>query len=253
MSLTSSSSSSCLRTLRAFLLLQLLLVPPCLLHPQPCRLLAQIGHSVRVGALLPAQRAARVQVQAALSRAAAAVSRDRELERDPERVNFLPYNLSLELVPRQLTAADPESLLRCACQGVVVQGVSAVLAFPQSREELLQVDLTASSLEIPFISVLQHGEPLHTQVRAAPARARTWTLGKCFGTARNHRVRVPGLTLTCVTSGGVSGGELRLRVCVRLLICSHGFTLKLQQLKNRDENVEENREQGGEHGGTERE
>uniref|UniRef100_A0AAX7STJ1 Glutamate receptor n=1 Tax=Astatotilapia calliptera TaxID=8154 RepID=A0AAX7STJ1_ASTCA len=140
----------------SFLLLQLLLVPPCLLHPQPCRLLAQIGHSVRVGALLPAQRAARVQVQAALSRAAAA------------RVNFLPYNLSLELVPRQLTAADPESLLRCACQGVVVQGVSAVLAFPQSREELLQVDLTASSLEIPFISVLQHGEPLRTQVRAAP-------------------------------------------------------------------------------------
>uniref|UniRef100_A0A3Q4GWW9 Glutamate receptor n=1 Tax=Neolamprologus brichardi TaxID=32507 RepID=A0A3Q4GWW9_NEOBR len=170
MSLTSSSSSSCLRTLRAFLLLQLLLVPPCLLHPQPCRLLAQIGHSVRVGALLPAQRAARVQVQAALSRAAAAVSRNRELERDPERVNFLPYNLSLELVPRQLTAADPESLLRCACQGVVVQGVSAVLAFPQSREELLQVDLTASSLEIPFISVLQHGEPLRTQVRAAPNR-----------------------------------------------------------------------------------
>ncbi|XP_005923029.1 glutamate receptor ionotropic, NMDA 3B [Haplochromis burtoni] len=165
MSLTSSSSSSCLRSLRAFLLLQLLLVPPCLLHPQPCRLLAQIGHSVRVGALLPAQRAARVQVQAALSRAAAAVSRDRELERDPERVNFLPYNLSLELVPRQLTAADPESLLRCACQGVVVQGVSAVLAFPQSREELLQVDLTASSLEIPFISVLQHGEPLRTQNR----------------------------------------------------------------------------------------
>uniref|UniRef100_A0A3P9D0Y6 Glutamate receptor n=1 Tax=Maylandia zebra TaxID=106582 RepID=A0A3P9D0Y6_9CICH len=150
------------------MVLLLLLVPPCLLHPQPCRLLAQIGHSVRVGALLPAQRAARVQVQAALSRAAAAVSRDRELERDPERVNFLPYNLSLELVPRQLTAADPESLLRCACQGVVVQGVSAVLAFPQSREELLQVDLTASSLEIPFISVLQHGEPLRTQVRAAP-------------------------------------------------------------------------------------
>lgn len=216
MSLTSSSSSSCLRTLRAFLLLQLLLVPPCLLHPQPCRLLAQIGHSVRVGALLPAQRAARVQVQAALSRAAAAVSRDQELERDPERVNFLPYNLSLELVPRQLTAADPESLLRCACQGVVVQGVSAVLAFPQSREELLQVDLTASSLEIPFISVLQHGEPLHTQVRAAPARARTWTLGKCFGTARNHPVRVPGLTLTCVTSGGVSGGNC---ACAYVCVC----------------------------------
>uniref|UniRef100_A0A3Q1CUA0 Glutamate receptor n=1 Tax=Amphiprion ocellaris TaxID=80972 RepID=A0A3Q1CUA0_AMPOC len=150
-----SSSSSWIRTLRAFLLLlflRLLLLPPCQLHPQPCHLLAQIGHTVRVGALLPAQRAARVQVQAALSRAAAA-----------DRVNHLPYNLSLELVSRPLSAADPESLLRCVCQGVAVQGVSAVLAFPQSRDELLQVDLMASFLEVPFLSVLEHGEPLRTQ------------------------------------------------------------------------------------------
>ncbi|XP_073333389.1 glutamate receptor ionotropic, NMDA 3B [Pagrus major] len=174
-----SSTSSWSRTLRVLLLVQLLLMPPCLLHPQPCHLLAQIGHTVRVGALLPAQRAARVQVQAALSRAAAAMSRDRdrdrdpeqdrdpELERDPEpeRDNFLPYNLSLELVSRQPAAADPESLFRCVCQGVVVQGVSAVLAFPQSREELLQVDFMASFLEIPFLSVFEHGEPLRTQNR----------------------------------------------------------------------------------------
>uniref|UniRef100_A0A4W6FVM9 Glutamate receptor n=1 Tax=Lates calcarifer TaxID=8187 RepID=A0A4W6FVM9_LATCA len=165
MSFTSSSSWS--RTLRAFLLLQLLLVPPCLLHPQPCHLLAQIGHTVRVGALLPAQRAARVQVQAALSRATAAMSRDPDPDpdRDREWDNFLPYNLSLELVSRQPAAADPESLFRCLCQGVVVQGVSAVLAFPQSREELLQVDFMASFLEIPFLSVIEHGEPLRTQNR----------------------------------------------------------------------------------------
>ncbi|GAA6226290.1 glutamate receptor ionotropic, NMDA 3B [Lates japonicus] len=165
MSFTSSSSWS--QTLRAFLLLQLLLVPPCLLHPQPCHLLAHIGHTVRVGALLPAQRAARVQVQAALSRATAAMSRgqDPDPDRDWERDNFLPYNLSLELVSRQPAAADPESLFRCVCQGVVVQGVSAVLAFPQSREELLQVDFMASFLEIPFLSVIEHGEPLRTQVR----------------------------------------------------------------------------------------
>uniref|UniRef100_A0A3Q3L769 Glutamate receptor n=1 Tax=Mastacembelus armatus TaxID=205130 RepID=A0A3Q3L769_9TELE len=123
----------------ALLVLQLLLIPPCLLHPQPCHLLAQIGHKVRVGALLPAQRAVRVQVQAALNRAAT-------------RENFLPYNLSLELVSRQPSAADPESLFRSVCQGVVVQGVSAVLAFPQSRDELLQVDFMASFLEIPFLS-----------------------------------------------------------------------------------------------------
>ncbi|XP_053178660.1 LOW QUALITY PROTEIN: glutamate receptor ionotropic, NMDA 3B [Scomber japonicus] len=154
MTFTSSSSSSS-RTPGAFLLLQLLLVQPCLLHPQPCHLLAQIGHSVRVGALLPAQRTARVQVQAALSRAAAALHED----------NFLPYNLSLELVPRQPAAADPESLFRCACEGVVVQGVTAVLAFPQSREELLHVDFMSSFLEIPFISVMEHEEPLDTQNR----------------------------------------------------------------------------------------
>ncbi|XP_037326100.2 glutamate receptor ionotropic, NMDA 3B [Pungitius pungitius] len=171
MSFTSSSSSSpsCSRTLLAVLLLHLL--PPCLLHPQPCHLLAQIGHTVRVGALLPAQRGARVQVQAALSRAAAAMSRDRDWnqdqdrDRDRQQHNFLPYNLSLELVSRQPAAADPESLFRCVCQGVVVQGVSAVLAFPQSREELLQVDFMASFLEIPFLSVIEHGEPLRTQNR----------------------------------------------------------------------------------------
>ncbi|GLD72912.1 glutamate receptor ionotropic, NMDA 3B [Lates japonicus] len=81
---------------------------------------------------------------------------DRDPDRDWERDNFLPYNLSLELVSRQPAAADPESLFRCVCQGVVVQGVSAVLAFPQSREELLQVDFMASFLEIPFLSVIEH-------------------------------------------------------------------------------------------------
>ncbi|XP_022620574.1 glutamate receptor ionotropic, NMDA 3B [Seriola dumerili] len=160
-----SSSSSWSRTLRAFLLLQLLLVPPCLLHPQPCHVLAQIGHTVRVGALLPAQRAARVQVQAALNRAAAALKRDQYPDPDRERDNFLPYNLSLELVSRQPAAADPESLFRCVCQGVVVQGVSAVLAFPQNRDELLQVDFMASFLEIPVLSVIEHGEPLLVQNR----------------------------------------------------------------------------------------
>ncbi|XP_041647741.1 glutamate receptor ionotropic, NMDA 3B-like [Cheilinus undulatus] len=169
MSFTSSSSSSCSscscsRTLPLFLLLHLLLAPPCLFHPQPCHLLAQIGHSVRVGALLPAQRAARVRVESALSRAAEALKSERE--RDPDRYpgSVLPYNLSLELVTRQPVAADPQSVLRAVCEGVVVRGVSAVLAFPQSRAELLQVDLLASHLNIPILSVSEHEEPLRTQV-----------------------------------------------------------------------------------------
>ncbi|XP_053709205.1 glutamate receptor ionotropic, NMDA 3B [Synchiropus splendidus] len=154
MNFTSSLCSSS-RTL-GLLLLHLLLVQPCLLHPQPCHILAQIGHTVRVGALLPAQRAARAQIQAALSRAAG---------RDRDQYNFLPYNLSLELVSRQPSAGDPASMFRCVCEGVVVQGVSAVLAFPQNRQELLQVDFIASFLEIPFVSVVEHGEPLDTQNR----------------------------------------------------------------------------------------
>uniref|UniRef100_A0A3B3U1P2 Glutamate receptor n=1 Tax=Poecilia latipinna TaxID=48699 RepID=A0A3B3U1P2_9TELE len=136
----------------SFFLRALLLGPGCHLHPQPCHLLAQIGHAVRVGALLPAQREARLQVQAALSRTAA-------------RVNFLPYNLSVELVSRQLAAADPESLIRCACQRVLERGVSAALAFPQSREELLQVDLLAAALRVPVVSLIEHAEPLRTQNR----------------------------------------------------------------------------------------
>uniref|UniRef100_A0A3B3X9Y9 Glutamate receptor n=1 Tax=Poecilia mexicana TaxID=48701 RepID=A0A3B3X9Y9_9TELE len=144
MSLT--STLSWFRTFRTFLVVQLLLGPGCHLHPQPCHLLAQIGHAVRVGALLPAQREARLQVQAALSRTAA-------------RVNFLPYNLSVELVSRQLAAADPESLIRCACQRVLERGVSAALAFPQSREELLQVDLLAAALRVPVVSLIEHADP----------------------------------------------------------------------------------------------
>ncbi|XP_040926639.1 glutamate receptor ionotropic, NMDA 3A isoform X2 [Betta splendens] len=168
MSFTSSSSwSSWSRTVGAFFLFQLLLTPPCLLHPQPCSLLAQIGHKLRVGALLPAQRAVRIPVQAALSRAALDMNREREPPEDhgPEwkRDNFLPYNLSLELITRQPESADPESLFRSVCQGVVVQGVSAILAFPQNRDELLQVDFMASFLEIPFLSVIEHEEPLRTQ------------------------------------------------------------------------------------------
>lgn len=169
---------------------------------------------MRVGALLPAQRGARVQVQAALSRAAAAMDRDRDRDRDRdpnrERNNFLPYNLSLELVSRQPAAADPESLFRCVCQGVVVQGVSAVLAFPQSREELLQVDFMASFLEIPFLSVIEHGEPLRTQVRLPPPRLSAHEPTRIR--YRFHRGPGPGsgvggsvwsgLTLTCLICGG---------------------------------------------------
>uniref|UniRef100_A0AAY4ELY4 Glutamate receptor n=1 Tax=Denticeps clupeoides TaxID=299321 RepID=A0AAY4ELY4_9TELE len=130
-------------------------IAPCHLHPQPCHILAQIGHTVRVGALLPSRQPARVR--AALGRALAGAAQSGD--------NFLPYNLSLEVLPREPASGDPESLFRFVCQAVVVQGVSAVLAFPQSQEEIVQVEFMAAFLEIPFISIIEHGEPLKTQNR----------------------------------------------------------------------------------------
>lgn len=150
---------------------------------------------MRVGALLPAQRGARLQVQAALNRAAAALSRDRDRDRDRERVNFLPYNLSLELVSRHPAAADPDSVLRCACQRALAQGASAALAFPQSREELLQLDLLASVLELPLISLIEHAEePLRVQVRSSSSPVRVHA--HLFRLATSGGSVLPGLTLT---------------------------------------------------------
>ncbi|XP_056132917.1 glutamate receptor ionotropic, NMDA 3B [Lampris incognitus] len=130
-------------------------IQPSLLHPQPCHILAQVGHTVRLGALLPTQRPARVR--AALGRALTAITQTGN--------KFLPYNLSLEVVPRQPGAGDPESLFRCVCQALVVRGVSAVLAFPQTQEEIVQVEFMASFLEIPFLSIIENGEPLKSQNR----------------------------------------------------------------------------------------
>lgn len=144
----------------SFLSLLFLLAPRCQTHPEPCHLLARIGHTLRLGALLPARQPARIQ--AALGRAL--------LHLQSAHSALLPYNLSVEVVwggawGGARRPGDPETALRCVCEELVVNGVSAVLAFPQSREELLQVEFMATFLEIPFISIIEQGEPIRTQVR----------------------------------------------------------------------------------------
>ncbi|XP_076149304.1 glutamate receptor ionotropic, NMDA 3B [Alosa pseudoharengus] len=128
---------------------------PSHLHPQPCHILARIGHTVRLGALLPTRQPSRIQ--SALNRALVHLRQTGN--------NFLPYNLSLEVLSREPQNGDPESLFRCVCQDIVVQGVSAVLAFPQTQEELIQVEFMSTFLEIPFISIIEQGEPLRTENR----------------------------------------------------------------------------------------
>uniref|UniRef100_A0A3P8V5Q2 Glutamate receptor n=1 Tax=Cynoglossus semilaevis TaxID=244447 RepID=A0A3P8V5Q2_CYNSE len=149
---------------RPLLLLLLLLIfsvysspDPCFLHPQHCHLLARIGHTVRLGALLPSRQPARIQN--ALNRALASL-RHQSGSTDsstttPQVPPLLPYNLSLEVVARSPAGGDPESWSRSACHDLVVRGVSAVLAFPRSTEELIQVEFLSSFLEIPFISILE--------------------------------------------------------------------------------------------------
>lgn len=138
----------------------------CFPHSQTCHILARIGHTVRLGALLPTRQPARIQN--ALNRALASLRHQgggADSSTTPSQTPpLLPYNLSLEVVARTPAGGDPESLSRSACQDLVVRGVSAVLAFPRSREELIQVEFLSSFLEIPFISILEDTEPLVTKV-----------------------------------------------------------------------------------------
>uniref|UniRef100_A0A3P8UZD3 Glutamate receptor n=1 Tax=Cynoglossus semilaevis TaxID=244447 RepID=A0A3P8UZD3_CYNSE len=165
-----------------------------------CHLLARIGHTVRLGALLPSRQPARIQN--ALNRALVPP--------------LLPYNLSLEVVARSPAGGDPESWSRSACHDLVVRGVSAVLAFPRSTEELIQVEFLSSFLEIPFISILEDTEPLvtknlfHLQMSA---RVPPSTLGSLLlavlqgGNEDRDRGSWGGVAVTC--PGGEASEERR--------------------------------------------
>ncbi|XP_055729581.1 glutamate receptor ionotropic, NMDA 3A-like [Salvelinus fontinalis] len=99
-------------------------------------------------------------------------------------VGLLPYNLSLEVVmavdaglgelptfsSSTPVCEDPMSFLECVCHTVIVQGVSAMMAFPQTRDDLVKIEFIASTLQIPVISVVQNvfkrqsKNPLHFQM-----------------------------------------------------------------------------------------
>uniref|UniRef100_A0A667XG13 Glutamate receptor n=1 Tax=Myripristis murdjan TaxID=586833 RepID=A0A667XG13_9TELE len=185
---------------RPILLLLLLAVlssspEPCFPHPQPCHILARIGHTVRLGALLPTRQPARIQN--ALNRALASLRHQSGAADSSTTTSqtppLLPYNLTLEMVARSPAGGDPESLSRSACQDLVVRGVSAVLAFPRSREELIQVEFLSSFLEIPFISILEDTEPLRTKNR--------------FHLQMSARVPPSALGTAVICPGWEEGGE----------------------------------------------
>ncbi|XP_041104051.1 glutamate receptor ionotropic, NMDA 3A-like [Polyodon spathula] len=100
---------------------------------------------------------------------------------------LLPYNLSLEVVlaveaglgelpsfsfssSPSSVFTDPLSFLQSVCHSVVVQGVSAILAFPQKKREFLELEFISSVLQTPVISIVQNEftrtskNPLHLQM-----------------------------------------------------------------------------------------
>ncbi|EPY77583.1 hypothetical protein CB1_001235004 [Camelus ferus] len=180
-------------------------VPGSSSHPQPCQILKRIGHAVRVGAvhLQPWTTGPRAASRTPDGSPTGAQRDEPEpgTWRPPEpspgarwdallfavdnlnRVEgLLPYNLSLEVVmaieaglgdlpllpfssPSSPWSSDPFSFLQSVCHTVVVQGVSALLAFPQSLGEMMELDLVSYVLHIPVISIVRHEFPRESQVR----------------------------------------------------------------------------------------
>uniref|UniRef100_UPI00358F187E glutamate receptor ionotropic, NMDA 3B-like n=1 Tax=Myxine glutinosa TaxID=7769 RepID=UPI00358F187E len=135
-----------------------LLLPGTEGHPEPCVLLAKIGHSLRLGLALPQA--------SAYSHALRRVIRSATVARAARRA--LPYNLTLELVPvpqwdcpkcrfTTAQAADPAWRLRAICGGVVARGVTAILAFPSGATDWLQAELLGLGLGLPVLAVAVPG------------------------------------------------------------------------------------------------
>ncbi|KPP66449.1 hypothetical protein Z043_115052 [Scleropages formosus] len=131
--------------------------PECRAHPQPCQILKRIGHTVRVGA---------VHLQPRVLGEGDTDGGRKSILLAVETLNrmadVLPFNLSLEVVMAVETglgelpafsfassstraATDPVSFLQSVCHTVVVQGVSAMMAFPQSRGELLELEFVSTA------------------------------------------------------------------------------------------------------------
>ncbi|KAI1239693.1 hypothetical protein IHE44_0011117 [Lamprotornis superbus] len=179
-------------------------VPGSASHPQPCQILRRIGHTVRPRAAPAAAawpgEASGGRPEGPRGRRAGGggggQARPPPSPRDALLLavanlngvpGLLPYNLSLEVVmaieaglgdlplfPFSSASAswsnDPVSFLQSLCHTVVVQGVSAILAFPQSRGEMLELDFISAALRIPVVSIVL-GEfprrslnPLHLQM-----------------------------------------------------------------------------------------
>lgn len=98
------------------------------------------------------------------------------------RAGLLPFNLSLELVMAVGSALgdlpafsyssvgipedeDPLSFLESVCHTVVVQGVSAMIAFPRNRDELVKLEFVSLALQVPVVSLVQRELSRQSEVK----------------------------------------------------------------------------------------
>uniref|UniRef100_A0A672YEV9 Glutamate receptor n=1 Tax=Sphaeramia orbicularis TaxID=375764 RepID=A0A672YEV9_9TELE len=96
------------------------------------------------------------------------------------RAGLLPYNLSLELVMAVGSGLgelpsfsfsssgspeneDPLSFVESVCHTVVVQGVSAMIAFPRNRDEFVKLEFISLALQVPVVSVVQREFTRHSE------------------------------------------------------------------------------------------
>ncbi|XP_072457445.1 glutamate receptor ionotropic, NMDA 3B [Notamacropus eugenii] len=140
---------------------------PGLGHPQPCPRGAQLGGPLRLGALLPRAAALQRRLRRALARAVSEGAWGPEPgpelglglglgpEPGPELGLGLGPQLELELEAPAPPSRDPASLAAWLCRLLARPGLAALLAFPESRPELLQLHFLAASLETPVLSLLQ--------------------------------------------------------------------------------------------------
>lgn len=97
------------------------------------------------------------------------------------RAGVLPFNLSLEVVMAvgsglgelpavpsssegSLDAEDPLSFVESVCHTVVVQGVSALVAFPRKWDEFVNLEFVSHALQMPVVSVVHREFTRHSQV-----------------------------------------------------------------------------------------
>ena len=103
------------------------------------------------------------------------------------RAGLLPYNLSMEIVmavgsglgelpafsssPSSSSSAgtpeeeDPLSFVESVCHTVIVQGVSAMIAFPRNRDEFVKLEFVSLALQVPVLSVVQREFTRHSEVK----------------------------------------------------------------------------------------